>query len=217
MISETFMGKSAAGAAWQDYRASNTGMVIFYGSDPISELPIREVPESFPSEIPPEPNYETGTFGYFSCAQTKIRATFVKSKVRYLIFLTKYAGAIDEFKDQYLVTGYYRVAKIADVKKHHIRNCSDYSCLDENVCYALKADEVRFVTAEDAFPVSAQMLKDWGATSRITRQSRIMLNEEQTSTVLAHLKSKDDIQGLYAEETARLQPNADEENEDGDE
>jgi len=61
------------------------------------------------------------------------------------------------------------------------------------------------------------MLKDWGATSRITRQSRIMLNEEQTSAILAHLKSKEDIQALYAEETARLQPNDDEEGEDGGE
>jgi len=214
MISETFLGRSTAGAAWQDYRASNTGMVIFYGSDPISELPIREVPESYPSEIAPEPNYETGTFGYFACAQTKIRSTFVKSKVRYLIFLTKYSGANDEFKGQYLVTGFYRVAKIADVKKHHIRTCADYSCLDENVCYALRADEVRFVSAEDALRATPQMLKDWGATSRITRQSRLLLNEEQTSTVLEYLRGKADILEQYAEETSRLQPNEDEESEE---
>lgn len=214
MSTETAV-RTVDGVAWQDYRASNTGMAILYGSDPISELPIREVPEAGrQSEIESEPNYETATFGYFSCARTKIRSTFVKSKIRYLLFITKYAGTAEDYKDQYLVTGFYRVAKTADVKRYHIRFCAEYSCLDEKVCYALRADESRFVAAADAFKVTPQVLKDWGFSGRLTRQSRILMTEEQTLKVVEFLRGKADIRDKYIEETARLQPNA---GGDGDE
>jgi hypothetical protein len=207
--------------AWQDYRASNTGMIVYYGGDPISELPIREVPERYPSEIQPEPNYETGTFGFLGCARTKIRSTFVKSKIKYLLFITKYAGTNEVFKGKYMVTGYYRVGKIADVKRRHIRYCAEYSCLEEKVCYALRADEVRLVSAEDAYPVTPQMLKEWGFGSRpLTRQSRILLDEAQTASIVQFLQKKTDITAKYIEETARLQPHVEvvkeEIEEDGD-
>jgi hypothetical protein len=217
MATEVIM-RAADGAAWQDYRASNTGMAILYGSDPISELPIREVPEAGrQSEVESEPNYETGTFGYFSCARTKIRSTFVKTKIRYLLFITKYAGTAEDYQGQYLVTGFYRVAKTADVKRQHIRFCSEYSCLDEKVCYALRSDECRFVAAEDAFKVTPQILKEWGFSGRLTRQSRIILTEEQTAAVVDFLRGKADIRDRYIEETARLQPNAGDGDEDGEE
>ncbi|MFW6244937.1 MAG: hypothetical protein ACOC36_03530 [Fibrobacterota bacterium] len=202
------MDRPVEGAPWQDYRASNIGMVVFYASDPVSELPIREVPEEYPSSILPEPNYETGTYGFYGCSRSKIRATFVKSKIRYLIFVTKYAGSNADYKDKYLITGYYRINQIADVKKQHIRYCSDYSCLDENVCYALRADEVHFVDVEDAYPVTDQVLKSWGFKARLTRQSRIALSEEQTAEIMEFLQSKPNISDKYIEETARLQPHA---------
>jgi hypothetical protein len=217
MTTETFMNKTASGVPWQDYRASNTGMAVYYGSDPISELPIREIPLKYPSEIESEPNYETGTFGYFSCARTKIRSTFVKSKIRYLIFLTKYAGTNTEYQGKYYATGFYRITKTADVKKLHIRQCSEFSCLDEKVCYALRADESRFVAIEDAYPVTPQVLKDWDFNGRLTRQSRIFLTEEQTAALLDHLMKKPDIRDKYIEETARLLPNIEVDAEDEDE
>jgi len=208
MATEVMM-RAVDGTAWQDYRASNTGMAILYGSDPISELPIREVPEAGrQSEVESEPNYETATFGYHSCARTKIRSTFVKTKIRYLLFITKYAGTIEDYQGQYLATGFYRVAKTADVKRRHIRFCSEYSCLDEKVCYALLADESRFVAVEDAFKVTPQVLKEWGFSGRLTRQSRIILTEDQTASVVNFLRGKADIRNKYVEETARLQPNA---------
>jgi hypothetical protein len=217
MTTESVIKSAAEGALWQDYRASNTGMVIFYGSDPISELPIREIPERYPSEIESEPNYETGTFGYYSCARTKIRSTFVKSKIRYLLFITKYAGTGEGLLGKYMVTGFYRVTKTADVKRRHIRSCADYSCLDEKVCYALRAEEVHMVSATDAFPVTPQMLKEWGFSGRLTRQSRIILTEEQTATVVDFLRGKADIKDKYIEETARLQPKVGEDEEEGEE
>jgi len=216
MANDVFMNRSIEMVSWQDYRASNTGMVVFYSSDPVSELPIREVPEQYPSDILPEPNYETATFGFYGCARTKIRATFIKSKIRYLFFITKYAGTDADLKDEYLITGYYRVTKIADVKKQHIRYCSDYSCLDEKECFALRAEESHFVSVKDAFRVTPQQLKAWDFKGRITRQSRILLNEEQAAAVIEHIKSKPDIKEQYIEETARLQPHNGSEEEESE-
>jgi hypothetical protein len=126
-----------------------------------------------------------------------------------LIFITKYIGSNEDFKGRYMVTGFYRVTKIADVKRQHIRFCEDCSCLDESVCYAMRAEESRFVSAEDAFPVTADVLKSWGFGGRITRQSRIILTEEQTDAVIGHLRGKPDIQDKSIEETPRLQPHID--------
>ncbi|MCU0609268.1 MAG: hypothetical protein MUF22_05830 [Chitinispirillaceae bacterium] len=196
--------------AWQDYRAANTGMVVLYASDPISEMPIREVPEELASEIQPEPHYESGTYGLYGCGKSKIRSAFVKSKIRYLLFITKYAGTRAEFKDKLVVTGYYRIFKTADAKKLHIRYGTDYSCIDEQVCYALRSDERRFVSIDDAFPVTDAILASWNFKARFTRQTRVILDEQHTLEVIEYLKSKKDITPAYVEETKRLQPHDDE-------
>jgi len=217
MASISVMRNSIESASWQDYRASNKSMVVFYAGDPISEIPIREIPEELPSEISPEPNYETATYGYFGCNKSKIRNTFFKSKIRYLIFMTKYIGARAEFKDKYYITGYYHVNKVADVKRVHIRNLSEYSCLDEDVCYAMRADQLRFVSIDDAFELSEKVLKTWDCKSRITRQTRILLNEEQTVQVLKYLDSKENALESYIAETERLQPNSETDEDESDE
>ncbi len=82
MTSYNVMKGSLESASWQDYRASNIGMVVFYASDPISEIPIREIPEELPSEIAPEPNYETGTYKIWQAEHSILFAIF-----NFLIFL----------------------------------------------------------------------------------------------------------------------------------
>jgi len=210
MNSNDLVKLSPESVAWQDYRSSNTGMVVFYASDPISELPIREVPEELPSEILPEPNYETGTFGLYGCGKSRIRSAFVKSKVRYLLFVTKYEGNRADYKGRLFITGYYRIWKTAEVKKLHIRYGSDYSCIDEESCTALRADESRFVGIEDAFAVTDEVMKAWNYKARLTKQTRIMLDEQNTGAIVEHLKSKQDITAQYVAETRRLQPHGEE-------
>jgi hypothetical protein len=194
--------------AWQDYRSSNTGMVVYYATDPISELPIREVPEELLSDIIPEPNYETGTFGVYGCGKSKIRGAFAKAKIRYLLFVTKYAGTKTDFKDKLFITGYFRINKTADVKKLHIRFGSDYSCIDEQSCCALRADEVKFVSLEEAFAVTDEVTTGWNYKARLTKQTRIILDEAQTTPIVEFLKSKTDITAQYIAETKRLEPHA---------
>ncbi|MBD3420643.1 MAG: hypothetical protein GF398_11050 [Chitinivibrionales bacterium] len=208
--------KSHDAVPWQDYRASDEGMVVVYTSDPVSELPIREVPEELPSEIMPEPHYESGTFGFYGCSRTKIRSAFVKSKLRYIFFMTKYAGTRVEHRDEYFVTGYYHIARTYDVQRLHLRYLEDPACINADACIALRADEYAFVSLDDALAVNNEVLEEWEHTSKLTKQSRIMLDDAKTSSLLDYLKSKENIIDTYIEETARLSPVEEEEDEDED-
>jgi hypothetical protein len=200
------INKSHESIIWQDYRAANTGMLVYYASDPVSEIPVREIPEDLDSPVVAEPNYETGTYGFYGCSKSKIRAAFVKSKIRYLFFLTKYAGTKDGFKNKMLVTGYYRISQTADVQKLHLRYLDEYSCIDSPTCIALRADEVHFVSLADAFEVSNDQLKVWGFNAKVSGQLRILLNEESAAKMLTLLKSKPNHRKTYIAETKRLSP-----------
>ena len=200
------MKQSIDSVQWQDYRASNTGMVVFYASDPVSEIPIREIPEELDSPVLPEPNYESRTYGFFGCVRPKIRQAFSKSKLRYLFFLTKYVGTKEEFKDKFMVTGYFRILKTAEVQKLHFRYIKDSACLETDSCIALRADEVRFVSLQDAFLVNEEQLKSWGFNAKVNRQARIVLDAEKTTILLDYLKSKPDQTAAYIAETKRLEP-----------
>jgi hypothetical protein len=202
---------------WQDYRGSDSGMVVPYSSDPVSELPIREVPEEWPSDVIADPNYETGTFGLYGCGKANVRNAFFKAKMRYLFFMAKYEGANAEYLDRFLITGFYRINWTADVQKLHIRYLNEYSCIGTSACMALRADESHFVSLDDAYEVTAEQAEAWGSSSRITRQSRFSLDEEQTSALLEHLRSKENIVEEYIQETKRLQPQAGEEEEEEEE
>jgi hypothetical protein len=202
---------------WQDYRANNIGMVVYYTTDPVSEVPIREIPEEIDSPVPADPNYETKTYGLFACQRPKVRAGFMKNKARYLFFMTKYAGTNIDLNDSYMVTGFYHIVKTADAKKLHIRHCSEYECLDLNSCMAFLADEVRFLAVQDALVLNEEMLKEWGYGARITRQTRILLDPEKTASLLEYLRSKPDATKAYIDETKRLQPHGLEEEEEEEE
>ncbi len=203
-----------ASLKWQDYRGLGTGTVVYYNSDSVSELPIREIPEEIPSDIVAEPNYETGSYGVYGCTQTKMRNAFAKKKQGYLFFMTRYSGTNPEFLDDLMVTGFYHVSHIADSQKLHIRYLNEYSCISDKQCTAMRADEIHFVSVEDAYMVSPEKLEEWGASTRVTRQTKIALEEEQVQELLEYLRSKENKISEYKEITEDLMPDEDEEEDD---
>ena len=205
------MGKGLVAAdintvRWQDFRGMNSGIVLFYESDSVAALPIREIPESLPSDVVPEPNYETMSFGYFGCKSSKVRNAIAKKKHRYIFLMTKYVGSEIDFTDEFYITGYYRIKQTADVLKVHMRYLNEYSCLGEDKCIAFRADDGAFVKIEDAMKVTPQLLAKWGVSTRITRQSRMELSDETTAELIAYLKSKPNAIAEYIEETKHLSP-----------
>jgi hypothetical protein len=207
---------------WQDYRGSRTGMIVYYNTDPIAELPIREIPEEIPSPVIADPHYETGTFGLYGCKHTKTRASFVKKKLSYLFFMTRYAGTNVEYMDDLMVTGFYDIKHTADAQRLHIRYLDEYSCVDETACLALRGDVIHFVSVEDAFKITPEVLESWESKSRITRQTKIILDREKTAELIEYLTGKVNVYPDYKEETERLQPeiedyDIDDDDEDEDE
>lgn len=205
---------SVASVNWQDYRANNTGMVVYYNSDPVSDIPIREVPEDVDSPVVPEPHYESGTFGLYSCTRPKTRTAFFKNKVRHLFFVTKYAGPRAEFANRVVVTGYYHIAKSADARRFHIRYTKEYECLEVGTCLAFLADTVHFVSLDDAFVIDEAVLKEWNYNAKINRQTRIILDGTHSTTLVEYLKSKPNALQSYLDETRRLLPHGMEDDEE---
>lgn len=217
-VSDMFR-KSVDGIAWQDYRASNTGMLVYYTSESVCEIPIREVPEDSSVQYDPDPHYESGTFGFYGCTRNKIRASFVKSKIRYMFFMTKYAGQKEAYQDKLLVTGFFRITKTSEVQKYHLRYLTEYTCMDSDSCIALRADEVHLVAVEDAFEITDDVLKSWGYAAKMTRQSKVVLPDEPCNQLLFYLRSKQNKREEYIAETRRLLPHEMvlEESEEGEE
>ena len=73
---------------------------------------------------------------------------------------------------------------------------------------------MHFVSIEDAFEVTPEVLQDWGYKARLTKQTRVVLDTEQTATVIDYLKSKENITEDLIAETERLWPHDDEEEEE---
>jgi len=59
--------------------------------------------------------------------------------------------------------------------------------------------------------VTDEVMKAWNYKARLTKQTRIMLDEQNAGAIVEHLKSKPDITAQYVAETKRLQPHGEEE------
>jgi hypothetical protein len=216
MSTSTPVPKSIDSVLWQDHRSADIGIVIVYASDPVSELPIRKVPDELSSPIPPEPHYETGTYGFYGCVIPKTRTRIVRARARYIFFLTHYEGRNADRRDTFLVTGYYRIHQVADVQKLHLRYLPNPHCISTDPCWAFKADAIHFVDTNDAFEVTQDVMDTWGKQKKITSQTRIELTEEHTQQLREYLDAKPTHVAQYIEETKRLQPVDPQEQEEED-
>lgn len=56
---------------------------------------------------------------------------------------------------------------------------------------------MRFVSLEDSFVLTDELLKEWGYKGRATRQLKVVFTREHLETILAHLDSKADLTDEY--------------------
>jgi hypothetical protein len=199
-----YLDKLVGSVRWQDYRAKNTGVIVYYESDKDSDLPIRKVSVSRLSEADFDPNYETKTYGFYGCENTNLRNNFIKKRRKYVFFMTRYRGTIQKYANKLMITGYYRVAKNYDVQNLHLRSLEKYTCFNAKQCQAFLADEAAFFAPEDAYHLTAASLKSFGYEKKVTRMTKIEVDEDNTKKILKKFKGKDDIRAEYAETTQEL-------------
>ena len=191
---------------WQGFGGGEAGAVVYYESDPNSELPLRSIPEKEGVVPVMDPNYETKTYGLYDCVNTKLRNAFVKKKRGYLFFMTRYSGTNPDFEGKVVLTGYYHIKSSADVQKLHLRQLESSSCINDRSCQALFATEATFVSLEDSYKLTTVALKSIGYEKKITRMSKILLDEEMVQKLLKKFKGKENIIDQYIEETHDLMP-----------
>lgn len=187
---------------WQDYRGETAGALLYIETSHQSVVPVRDQLNENGKGFFYEPNYETSTYGLVSCCNTKSLNNILKAKSRYILFGTRYEGAIAEFKNKFLIMGYQRVDKTKDVRSRHIQQFLGNPSAAEPECMALEKSmatwgPMRFVALADSFPVTDDLLKEWGYKGRATRQLKVVFSKEHLEQILAHLDSKADLTDEY--------------------
>ncbi len=97
---------------WHDYNPNPTekiGKLCYQYCSEQSILPIRDVLNDHNQGFKAEPNYETATYNWCSnCNQLSVRAA-IKDGLSYILFITKYTGLREEYRDRYFIVGYYKI------------------------------------------------------------------------------------------------------------
>ena len=169
--------------------AGDKAALSFYYSDPLSDIPVREV--SHKNDPKPDPNLETWTFGLFSTCDRGMRAGIVRQGIELHFFCTN-RGGVRVLTGYYLYGWYYKVPPIKEGSKQ--------SLLDD---YMLAAKEARFVAP--GFPLHdltgylrGVRLDSWFRTFRY-------IDGETADGLLLLLKDTPDATSQYISEIHRLE------------
>lgn len=176
---------SAGGGSWRALAPADdaASYVSYYYADELAALPVRAITKIKDNKS--DPNLETGTYGLFSTCEAKMRSGIVRSRPRYIFFVTRPRGGTAR-----VITGMYELGWWAPGSlSHRMRD------------FALAATEVRFVTPEplEALP---------GELSEILRKPfRPMrcLDEGLSAELARHLRSKPDRTSDYLTEIRRME------------
>ena len=103
---------------------------------------------------------------------------------------------------------FYKIGSIADVQKLHLRYLDDNTCFSEKFCYALKAssdeNDVMFFSDEDAYVLNAAALKSLSIDKKVTKATKIELDEEHTKKLLIKFYEKENKKADYIKQTQDL-------------
>ncbi|ERP31152.1 hypothetical protein [Chitinivibrio alkaliphilus] len=196
--------KTVGSVRWQDYRCNDTGVVVYYESDKDSELPIRKVSVKNPTDAVFDPNYETRTYGFYGCDSSSLRNSFVKQRMGYVFFMTRYKGTIQKLSNKLMITGYYKIGQNYEVQNLHLRCLEKYTCFNGKQCQALLAKEAVFLSPEEAYQLTAASLKSLGYEKKVTRMTKIELSQEQVKKVLKKFEGKHNCITEYSDTTQEL-------------
>ena len=182
---------------WQDYRGMNAGSLLYVETSREAAVPVRDqLNENEKGLYLNEPNYESSTYGFMSCYNVKNVNAIVKAKSRYILFGTRYEGLSEsDLKNKYLIHGYMRIDKTRDVRTRHIQKFMANPTSAEPECMQLEKNiavygPMHFVSFEDSFVLTDELLKEWGYKGHASRQLKIVFKDDRLKMILDFLDSK---------------------------
>lgn len=209
---------------WQDYRGDHAGVLLYVETSAQATLPVRDqLNENGKGQLS-EPNYETATYNLVGCFNPRAINSIVKNKHRYILFGTRYQGVDANFQGKFLIHGFMRIDKIKDVRPIHVRRFmlnggegEEPDCMHMAKAWGLWSEDMKFFSLEDSFELTEEVMKGWGYKGRITKQMKLLLEDQKLDDILDWFKDKKDITEEYiltAKEFADAIEDEDEEEED---
>lgn len=206
---------------WQDYRGDHAGVLLFVETSKQAALPVRDQLNECGKGFLTEPNYETATYNLVGGFNTRNINSIVKNNHRYILFGTRYQGINEEFKDRYFIHGYMRIDKIKDARSIHMNRfmrgeTTEPECINQKHAWACWSDEIRFYRLEDCFELTEKVMKNWGYKGRITRQMKLLLENEKLDEIIEWFSSKNNIVEEYIQTAIEFKDSLDDDNEEED-
>jgi len=208
---------------WQDYRGDHAGILLYVETSHQAALPVRDQLNENGKGFLTEPNYETSTYGFIGCFNSRAVNSIVRNKHRYILFATRYQGIEQEMQNKFLIHGYMRIDKVKDVRSRHVRqfvrNVTDVEpeCMNLDKSMACWSQEMKFFSLEDSFELTEEVMKGWGYKGRITKQMKLLLEGEKLDSILEWFSEKKDLTNEYistVSEFKALQEESEEEDDD---
>lgn len=175
---------AAAAGPWRpiEPRSDADGYVSYYYADELARLPIRAVTKIRDNKS--DPNIETGTYGLFSTCQEKMRSGIVRSRPRYIFFVTK------PRKSPRALTGMYELGWWAPGSFSN--RARDFS---------LAACAVHFITPESLGELPGELAALLNRPWRLDKR----ISPEQAEQLASHVRSKPDRTADYLVEVERME------------
>lgn len=173
---------------WELYcPTKKVGKLCYYNCTMESDLPVRDVLRGST-----EPNYETATYNwYWCCNQLSVHAA-VQDSLSHILFVTRYRGRNECYKDRYFIVGYYELGWTAEI----------------NGRTAIRAKNFCFVPIEHAYEITDerwQRINPHGGTTSLTnlRWATQRVCGNLFDEIVQHLNEHNQVDD-YLLEVARL-------------
>ena len=199
---------------WQDYRGRGEGVLIYLNTSSKTQLPVRDVIDEHKKGCQCDPHYETGTYNFLSCSNSKLSTSTFKNRRSYLFFGTSYQGTSEEYQGKYLIIGYMKIDKIFEARKKHVRRWMEQreegvspTCVDLSECYGFYSDNMNFYDPADSFELNEEAMKGWGYKGRVAKHMKMTFSVEHTNEMLQHFSTKTPKNDEYMEAVEYLETN----------
>jgi len=182
---------------WQDYRGRGAGVLVYLNTCTKTHLPVRDVINEYKKGFRLDPNYETGTYNFLECSNSKLGTSAYNHRRSHFLFGTSYQGTSEDHKGKYVIIGYMKIQKVLEIRKIHTRKWMEQGkeaeaplCVDLPECFGFYSEDLNFYDPCDCFELTEKIMKKWGYKGRVARHMKLTISEENTRMILDHFASK---------------------------